>query len=152
MQYHIKNTETVFTRDEFGVHFPNTSLPASLTQDDLDFLNVEEVPDPAPTAEEIAAAEAAAAEVQLVMAREQAKAQRAAAVAAIKVTTAAGNTFDGDERSQDRMARAIIALSTGWSTSTSWILADNTVIQVTGEELKEALALAGMAQVEAWII
>lgn len=50
---------------------------------------------PPPTAEEI---------------REQAKTERAAAVSAITVTTLAGNTFDGDEISQGRMARAISAL------------------------------------------
>ena len=79
MQYKTKNTNTVFQRHEFSTRFPNTSLPAILTQDDLDFLNVEEVPDPEPTAEEIAAAEGQAKELRLSREREQAKAQRAAA-------------------------------------------------------------------------
>lgn len=49
--------------------------------------------------------------------REAAKAARAAAVEAITVTTAAGNTFDGDETSQTRMSRAILVLSTGAAAS-----------------------------------
>ena len=59
MQYKIKNTNVVFQRHEFAIHFPNTSLPAFLTQEDLDLMGVEEVPDPEPTAEELAAQQAA---------------------------------------------------------------------------------------------
>lgn len=84
--------------------------------------------------------------------REIAKAARAVAVAAIKVTTQAGNTFDGDEDSQGRMARAIIALSTGLAPSVNWVLADNSVIQATAAELTEALVLSGMAQAALWVI
>ena len=84
--------------------------------------------------------------------REQAKRDRAAAVAAITVTTAAGNTFDGDETSQDRMARAILALQLTGTPSTIWVLADNTPVQVTAAELGEALALAGAAQSAIWVL
>ena len=84
--------------------------------------------------------------------REEAKTAREAAVAAIKVTTAAGNTFDGDEVSQGRMSRAIIALSTGLAPSVNWVLADNSVIQATAAELTEALVLAGQAQAAIWVI
>lgn len=84
--------------------------------------------------------------------RETLKAERAAAVAAIKVTTQAGNTFDGDEVSQGRMARAIIALGTGLAPSVTWVLADNTTIDATAAELTEALVLAGMAQAAIWVI
>jgi hypothetical protein len=79
-------------------------------------------------------------------ARATAKQVRQAAVDAIKVTTAAGNTFDGDETSQGRMARAIIALSTGLAPSVAWVLADNTVIHAAAAELTEALVLSGQAQ------
>lgn len=78
------------------------------------------------------------------------KADRAAAVAAIKVTTAAGNTFDGDEVSQGRMARAIIALQATGAPHISWTLADNTVLLAEAAELTEALALAGQAQADVW--
>lgn len=100
------------------------------------------------TSVQIAANVAAA----LTAAREASKAQRAAAVDAIKVTTQAGNTFDGDEVSQGRMARAIIALSTGLAPSVAWVLADNTVIAATPAELTEALVLAGQAQAAVWVI
>jgi len=103
---------------------------------------------PIPTPEQIAANQEAAAKA----AREALKAQRTAAVAQIKVTTAAGNTFDGDEVSQGRMSRAIIALSTGLAPSVTWVLADNSVIQATAAELTEALVLAGQAQAAIWVI
>lgn len=84
--------------------------------------------------------------------REEAKAARAAAVEAITVTTAAGNTFDGDEISQARMSRAILVLSTGAAASVPWVLADNTVIQASAAELTEALALAGAEQARLWVL
>ena len=84
--------------------------------------------------------------------RSAAKIARALAVDAIQVTTAAGNTFDGDELSQGRMSRAIIALSTGLAPSVTWVLADNSTIQATAAELTEALVLAGMAQAAIWVI
>lgn len=84
--------------------------------------------------------------------RDQAKASRAAAVAAIDVTVSTGKVFDGDEDSQARMSRAIqIAQITG-ATSTNWTLADNTVATVTLDELREALALAGQQQAALWPI
>ena len=83
--------------------------------------------------------------------REAWKASRGAAVEAIDVTTAAGNTFDGDEVSQGRMARAILALGTTPGGATNWVLADNTVIAATAAELTEALALAGAAQAALWV-
>lgn len=85
-------------------------------------------------------------------ARAAAKVARALAVEAIQVTTQAGNTFDGDELSQGRMSRAIIALSTGLAPSVTWVLADNSTIQATSAELTEALVLAGMAQAAIWVI
>ena len=84
--------------------------------------------------------------------REEWKASRAIAVEAIKVTTAAGNVFDGDEISQGRMARAILALNAAApGTTVNWILADNSVIDATAAELTEALALAGAAQAALWV-
>lgn len=82
--------------------------------------------------------------------RSEAKRRRAAAVAAIQVTTRAGNTFDGDEESQGRMARAILVLSSGFAASVLWVLADNRVVEVSAEELTEALALAGRTQTALW--
>lgn len=84
--------------------------------------------------------------------REAAKAARAIAVENIKVTTTAGNTFDGDETAQTRMARAVLVLSTGAALSVLWVLADNTVIQADAAELAEALALAGAEQARLWVL
>ena len=84
--------------------------------------------------------------------REAAKAARAAAVDNIKVTTQAGNTFDGDEESQARISRAVLILSTGFASEVPWVLADNTVIQADAAELTEALALSGQAQAALWTI
>lgn len=84
--------------------------------------------------------------------REQFKVERAAAVAAIQVTTQSGNTFDGDEISQGRMARAILGLqASGPSSVVSWVLADNSVIMATAAELLEALMLAGSEQSRLWV-
>jgi hypothetical protein len=87
-----------------------------------------------------------------IKARAAAKAERQVAVDAIKVTTAVGNTFDGDETSQGRMARAIIALQATGAPSITWVLANNSVIQASVAELTEALALAGAAQAAIWVI
>jgi len=84
--------------------------------------------------------------------REAAKAARAEAVARIKVTTASGKTFDGDEVSQGRMGRAIIGLQATGAPSIAWVLADNTPAAVTLPELVEALVLAGQAQANMWVI
>ncbi|MEP6587514.1 MAG: hypothetical protein ABJA84_01995 [Polaromonas sp.] len=85
--------------------------------------------------------------------REAAKAERAQAVQAITVTTAAGNTFDGDETSQTRMARAIVALlARPAGETTLWVLSDNTVLQASAQELTEALQLAGRAQTDLWAL
>lgn len=74
---------------------------------------------------------------------------REASVSKITVTTAAGNTFDGDEKSQERMARSLVALEEG--ETLPWVLANNTVVTVGKPELKEALRLAGAKLAEEWI-
>lgn len=82
--------------------------------------------------------------------REKFKTERTAAVQAITVTTPAGNTFDGDEISQWRMARAILSLQEGQTVR--WVLHDNTEIDATAAELREALALAGAEQARLWVM
>lgn len=59
-----------------------------------------------------------------------------------------GLKFDGDETSQDRMARSIVALNDG--ETIQWILADNTIVNVTKEQLRQALRLSGEAQTAIW--
>lgn len=77
------------------------------------------------------------------------KAARAELVAAIVVTTVAGNTFDGDEDSQNRMARAIAGMDD--TDETMWVLANNALIMVGKVELREALRLAGIAMTTIWM-
>lgn len=93
---------------------------------------------PEPTDEEIAARELA-----------QAKAERADAVSQI-IVEVDGLKFDGDETSQQRMARSIVALEDG--ETMPWVLYDNTVSEVTKAQLKQALRLAGIKQSELWVI
>ena len=86
------------------------------------------------------------AEVKL----QRAKAERTAAVEAIKVTTTSGKEFDGDETSQGRMSRAILAGQIAGITSCTWVLANNVPTTVTLAELSEALSLAMQAQGAIW--
>ncbi len=74
-----------------------------------------------------------------------------AGVKAVRVTTTTGKTFDGDEKSQDRMMRAIQIASITDETTTNWKLADNTIVEVTLDELREALALAGKEMSRLWL-
>ena len=76
-----------------------------------------------------------------------AKAEREDYVSKI-VVEVDGMMFDGDEVSQDRMARSIIALDLG--EKVQWVLADNTIEMVTRAQLREALRKAGKAQTAIW--
>lgn len=80
---------------------------------------------------------------------EIAKRERAIKVKQLKVEVD-GMTFDGDESAQSRMARAITAAETAGLTKTVWVLADNTVAQVTKEQLQQALTKAMLAMGELW--
>ena len=82
----------------------------------------------------------------------EAKTDRTEAVSRITVEVD-GLVFDGDETSQDRMTRAITMFTSSGlpaDTTTSWVLADNTVAQVTIGQLTQALLLAGQKQTELW--
>lgn len=76
-----------------------------------------------------------------------AKAEREDYVSKI-VVEVDGLLFDGDETSQDRMARSIIALDLG--EKVQWVLADNSIKMVTRAQLREALRKAGEAQTAIW--
>lgn len=85
---------------------------------------------------------------------EQKKALRAEAVSRITVEVD-GMVFDGDETAQDRMARAITMFQANnlpADTVTTWVLADNTIAEVTVAQLSKALLLAGQAQTALWTI
>lgn len=98
---------------------------------------------PAKTDEELATEELA-----------QAKAERADAVSKITITVD-GMVFDGDETSQERMSRTITAaVATGedMNATTTWVLADNTVAQVSITQLAQALRAAGEQQTQLWTV
>lgn len=84
--------------------------------------------------------------------RAKLKAERDAKVAAIVVTTATGKQFNGDETSQTRMARAIVAMQDTNAQTITWVLATNDAVEVSLAELSEALALAGQAQAAVWVL
>lgn len=88
---------------------------------------------------------------QALVVAQQAKMQRNESVARIQVTTASGKTFDGDETSQTRMARAVIAMQAAGQDQTLWVLATNAPATVSLDELAEALALAGAEQTRLWV-
>lgn len=77
----------------------------------------------------------------------KAKEERADYVSKI-IVIVDGLPFDGDETSQDRMARSIVALNDG--ETVQWVLANNTPTQVTKEQLRTALRLAGEEQTAIW--
>ena len=83
--------------------------------------------------------------------REAEKIQRDIITAKILVTTAAGNVFNGDEVSQNRLSRAILALQLTGTLTTHWVLANNVATEVGVPELAEALALSGAAQTALWV-
>lgn len=60
-----------------------------------------------------------------------------------------GLRFDGDEDSQNRMARAVTGADL-MTEAIEWILADNTTAIVTVQTLKTACRLAGEEQTRIW--
>ena len=99
---------------------------------------------PEPTEEELAAQELA-----------QAKAERADAVSKL-IVEVDGMRFDADEESQTRMGRTIaaaVALEVDISAEKrTWVLADNSIAEVTVRQLAEALRLAGDEQTNLWTV
>lgn len=87
--------------------------------------------------------EAKAAELKM----SDAKADRAGEVSRITVEVD-GMTFDGDEMSQQRVARSILALGDG--ETITWVLHDNSIAEVTKEQLQQVLRKAGKKQTELW--
>lgn len=178
-EYRIRATGLTVTENELRNMFPFSTLPSPLTPEALEMAQADsvlETPKPVVTShqtayrdgvaqdtlgnwvyawriEDMAPEEAAVVDAQAAAsARAAAKVKRTNDVAAIKVTTSAGHTFDGDEVSQGRMSRAIIALQAAQVPTINWTLSDNTVIQATVADLVEALILSGQAQAAIWVI
>lgn len=98
---------------------------------------------PEPTKEELEAIEL-----------EKAKRLRADYVSKITVEID-GMVFDGDEISQERMSRTVVAAAatgeTGESTIT-WVLHDNAIAHPTISQLARALRAAGEEQTKLWTV
>lgn len=77
------------------------------------------------------------------------KLARSRAVNAI-IVEVDGMKFDGDEVAQGRMARALKVAELNNLDKTAWVLADNTVVEVSKKQLEEALSKAMLAQGELW--
>ena len=119
-----------------GGYLVNGSVSVPVGQGNRHYKLVQEwiaegnTPDPELTAGEIAANERAAA----------ARA-RASDIAAIKVIAVQGKEFNGNEAEQSRLAVAITLLDPG--ESIEWVLADETVANLTREDLKDVLVAVG---------
>ena len=70
------------------------------------------------------------------------KQAKSEALATIVVTTSNGNSFDGHSDARLNMSNAIQASEVLGLTTSNWKLADNTIKEISIEELKEALALS----------
>lgn len=85
----------------------------------------------------------------------EAKAERADAVSKL-IVEVDGMRFDADEESQTRMGRTIaaaVALGADLNAEKrTWVLADNSIAEVSVKQLAEALRLAGDAQTELWTV
>ena len=59
--------------------------------------------------------------------------------------------YQADEVSQDRMARAIVAMETfPAETTINWVAKDNSIHSLTRADLQAMLGLAGIAQANIW--
>lgn len=89
---------------------------------------------------------------------ERLRAERAIAVENILVEKD-GMAFEGDETSQNRMSRALVAVMAktfiekfGINPTTKWVLDDNSVQEVTMEQLADVLLQSGLKQTELWVV
>jgi|GEM_PF-3474981 len=80
--------------------------------------------------------------------RENFKRERSNLIAKLTVEVD-GMVFDADEISRSRMADTIVGLESG--ETNLWVLADNTVVHLTKEKLKEVLRAIGAAQTALWV-
>ena len=64
-----------------------------------------------------------------------------------------GVIYQADEVSQDRMARAIVAMETfPAETTINWVAKDNSIHSLTRADLQAMLGLAGIAQADIWVM
>jgi len=76
----------------------------------------------------------------------ESKANKIKAIEILTVTTEAGNVFDANDASRANMNEAITTAITLELTESDWKLADNTIVTVSVDEIREALALGIQAK------
>lgn len=79
------------------------------------------------------------------------KLDKESSVSKLTVTTTSGKIFDGDEKSQDRLLRAVNIANITGELTTIWKLANNEIVVVTLDEIKEALTLASREMSRIWL-
>jgi len=67
------------------------------------------------------------------------------------VTTASGNKYDADEKSQMRMLKILYYMKEKNIETISWKLADNTIEDVSYDELQEAILISIENQTNIWL-
>lgn len=77
--------------------------------------------------------------------------KREVLIRALVVESSIGNIFDADERSQERMARAILVMRQQGVPTTSWKLNNNEIVTVTVEELEDVLVKASEETSNIWL-
>ena len=177
-EYRNRITGQVISETELHAAFPNVAFPQVLdyaTLDQRDYDPILAAPAPVVTASQVAVRDGvvmdskgnwvhawrveelpADAVVQAIAeaqarARETAKAARAGSVARI-VVEVNSNIFDGDEISQGRMSRTLLACDASGMNAVEWVLADNTTVTIPLQDLKQALTLAVQEQAALWPI
>lgn len=137
------NGKTYYLEAEIRSALPNVSFP-HFTSNNLERVcsllgvEVEDVPDPeVPDSKSVD------------FALDMKKLERDSAVRSI-VVEVDGMKFDGDEVAQGRMARALKVAELNNLEKTAWVLADNTVVEVTKKQLEEALTKAMLQQATLW--
>ena len=77
--------------------------------------------------------------------------KREVLIQALVVESFTGNIFDADERSQERITRAVLVMRQQEVLTTSWKLNNNEIVTVTVEELEDVLAKASAETSNIWL-
>mgnify|MGYP003591354202 CR=1 FL=1 len=77
--------------------------------------------------------------------------KREVLIQSLVVKSFIGNIFDADERSQERMARAILVMKQQGVPTTSWKLNNNEIATVTVDELEDVLVKASIETSNIWL-
>ena len=126
MKYYINTNKEIFAYEEDGSQDHLIGDKVAITQEELDAINKAKEDEYKATPEYIA--------------QEKARLKQLALdTITVEVN---GKVFDGRDKDQVRMLSAIQASDILGVTSTEWKLNDDTIVEVTVNEIKQALALS----------